>query len=323
MTSTSSPSSTDTWLSQQPPFDRLPPKAVAQLSQKVKWVRYRMGQPMVPRDRLPGQIYVLSKGQARTIGHDPDTKLPASMGSLGTGQLVGWLGLVRDRPCEAVISSTESTAAVIPSTAFLELLDRYPELLEWTQTPQLLEVFDLLGIYLKGRADGKVVYERQGVSDLRELALKLVPQTTLQVVERATDAEALDEDTLWLVSNGAAVGSEIESVGDAQRLLAEVEAPLRLIGIPVTALLSSSSVAHALSVASSSKASKSAALANSGSSALALNSAEIPFAEGALETLPATRKQRRQASSERFPFVRGRGPIDAPMACFQMLSQYF
>ncbi|MEL7083733.1 MAG: type I secretion system permease/ATPase [Cyanobacteria bacterium J06597_1] len=323
MTSTSSPSSTDTWLGQQPPFDRLPPKAVAQLSQKVKWVRYRMGQPMVPRDRLPGQIYVLSKGQARTIGHDPDTSMPASMGSLGTGQLVGWLGLVRDRPCEAVISSTESTAAVMPSTAFLELLDRYPELLAWTQTPQLLEVFDLLGIYLKGRADGKVVYERQGVSDLRELALKLAPQASLQMVERATDAEALDEDTLWLVSNGVAAGSEVESVGDAQRLLAEMGTSLRLIGIPVTALLSSSSVAHALSVASSTKATKSAALASSGSSEIAVNSAEIPFAEGALETLPATRKQRRQASSERFPFVRGRGPIDAPMACFQMLSQYF
>ena len=324
MTSTSSPSSTDTWLSQQPPFDRLPPKAIAKLSQQVKWVRYRMGQPMVARDRLPGQLYILSKGQARTIGHDPDTNMPASLTSLGAGELVGWLGLVRDRPCEAVISSTESTAAVMPSTAFLELLDRYPELAEWTETPQLLEVFDLLGLYLQGRADRAAIFERQDVRDLRELALKLAPRATLTMVRQTSDADSLDEDTLWLVSNGASAGSEIESAEDARQLLTDIGTPLRLVGIPVTALLSSSSVAHALSVASSTKAAKTAALATSGSSAIAPDTNEIPFAEGALETLSDSRgKKRGQQTGERFPFVRGRGPIDAPMACFQMLSQYF
>ena len=275
---------------------------------------------MVARDRLPGQIYLLSEGQARSIGHDPDTSLPASLNSIGTGELLGWAGLVRDCPCEAVIASSESTAVVIPSTTFLDLLERYPELAEWTHQPQLVEIFDLLGHYLHDRADRNAIFERQGVRDLRELTLKMAPLVTLKVLLETEDAQDLDEDTLWLASNGSAAGSEVESVADAARLLVNLDGPLRLIGLPATALLSSSSVAHALSVSSTSK------LANDSSraSSALVPTADIPYAEGALETLPDSRRKRRSKKlQEKFPFVRGRGPIDAPMACFQMLAQYF
>ena len=322
MTSTSSPSSsTEAWLSKQSPFDLLPPRAISQLVKQVKWVRYRMGQPMVARDRLPGQLYVLSEGQARSIGHDSSTNRAISLSSKEPGELLGWLSLVRDRPCEAVIASVEATAAVLPATAFLDLLESYPVLEEWVQKPQLLEVFDLLGLYLQDRADRSAIFERQQVNDLQGLAVKLFPKVTLQTVKKPEDANRLDEDTLWLLSNGPDAGSEVESVADAKRLLSNSGGSLRLVGLPVTALLSSSSVAHALSTAAKTTLAK--ASGSSSSSSITLHS-EIPYAEGALTALPESRRQRRDRQpQQKFPFVKGRGPIDAPMACFQMLSQFF
>ena len=314
--------STENWLGQLAPFDKLPADAVAELGRQIKWVRYRMGQPLVPKDRLPNQLCILSEGQARCIAIDPDLSKPVSLETVSSGQLLGWVGVVRDRPCETAIASTEATAAVFPAEAFVELVAQFPEIADWTRRPAISEVFDVLGQYLQSRPDGSAILAAQSAANLRELALRVWPQTQLQFLETAAAASSLDEDYIWFASNGPAAGTVLETEADAERVLSVSSRQLRAIGFPASLFLTDATLAQA--VASFTPASTAIAPAGNGLATVPTAADDIPYAT--TEVLPPSNrrrgKQQREAKAQ-FPFARGRGPIDGPLACFRMLSLHF
>ncbi|WP_017327791.1 peptidase domain-containing ABC transporter [Synechococcus sp. PCC 7336] len=311
---------TESWLAQLAPFNTLPADALAKLGQQVKWVRYRMGQPLVPKDRLPAQLCILSEGQARCIGYEPDTGKPVSLESTSSGELLGWVGVVRDRPCETAIASTECTAAVFPATAFIDLVEQFPTIAAWTNRPTLAEVFDVLGQYLHSRPDSTAILDAQSAANLRELALQVWPQTQMHFLETAAEVQDLDEDYFWFASNGTAAGTLLETEADVARVLGASPDRLRAIGFPASLFLTEATLAQAVANFTPS----STAIAPTISSATIPTVADdIPYASTSFEALPQGDRRRRQQQREQFPFARGRGPIEGPLACFRMLSQYF
>ena len=75
---------------------------------KLQWLRYRTGQPLLQADRLPHQVMFIAEGAVRLIADDPATG-PFTLARLGSGDAVGWCGLVRNHPCEAAISPAQSS----------------------------------------------------------------------------------------------------------------------------------------------------------------------------------------------------------------------
>ena len=88
---------------------------------KLQWLRYRTGQPLLQADRLPHQVMFIAEGAVRLIADDPATG-PFTLARLGSGDVLGWCGLVRNRPCEAAIAMEPTLVAALPARQFLQLL---------------------------------------------------------------------------------------------------------------------------------------------------------------------------------------------------------
>ena len=65
---------------------------------------------------------------------------------LEKGEILDWAGIVRDRPCETAIASTEAVCINIPIDYFLELIDRTPQLEALWQAPLMIPWHDSFAI---------------------------------------------------------------------------------------------------------------------------------------------------------------------------------
>ncbi|NJO18862.1 MAG: cyclic nucleotide-binding domain-containing protein, partial [Spirulinaceae cyanobacterium RM2_2_10] len=110
------------FLAQCPPFDRLSAAVRSQLADQLKPLRYRMGQTILLREKLPNQIILLYEGQARLLGYDPSTQMPLTLELAQPGAVLGWVSLLRGAPCETAIASTEAICLTLDSHDFWHLL---------------------------------------------------------------------------------------------------------------------------------------------------------------------------------------------------------
>jgi ATP-binding cassette subfamily B protein len=197
-----------------------------------------------------------------------------------------------------VIASTEVLCLTLPAADFLALLELEPLIANtFHNRCALIEVFELLGAEL----DRRVAF---GALDLKELALKAWEcAVVLNLPPGKTPLKQLDPNLVWFVSGGAptnfTVGSSL-TPENAQTYL-EVEGPTsaRLVGLrEPSQLLPDETYTKTLPAVTSWES--------------------IPYA---LERPPepATKEQ---AQAAKYPYVHGRGPMEATLACFQMLSQH-
>ncbi|MEN9568642.1 MAG: hypothetical protein RLZZ69_3838 [Cyanobacteriota bacterium] len=141
------------FLSLVPQFNQLAPEAIAQIAPHLKPLRFGVGKVMIMREKMQGQVAIISEGEVRLLGYDPRTKMPTTLGKLKPGEIIGWANLARGIPCETAMASTEVVCLALDNEYFLQLLDRYPELAaEYRLKPAKVEVFDLLGIQLEKQA---------------------------------------------------------------------------------------------------------------------------------------------------------------------------
>ncbi|MCA1994333.1 MAG: peptidase domain-containing ABC transporter, partial [Coleofasciculus sp. S288] len=294
------------------PFDQLSSAALAQLSSQCQLLRYRMGQAIAVRERMPAQVAILFQGQARLLGYDPRRNTPTTLKLMQPGEIIGWVSLLRGVPCETAIASTEAVCLTLNAPDFLSLLDREPKIaLAFRSRCALIEVFELLGAELERRADGK--------ADLKELALQAWSNAVICNLPRGSQMSSqLDANRIWFVSGGAPANSAIGTSLNAEAvasLQVNGAGATRLVGIPASALYPTT-----LTFAPESAIDTST---ESSIDTVPTQTQEIPYApEQPAEDRGYHAKQER-ATRQHYPFVRGRGPIDGTLACFQMLSQYF
>lgn len=285
-----------TFLAQAALFKQLPTDALQALVHKSQMLRYRIGQPLLVREKMPTQVLAIYQGKVRLLGFDHRQQKPVSLQLLGSGDVVGWAGLVRGIPCETAIASSEVVCLTLPDRDFSACLAAEPAFAHYVQQQcALSEVCELLSLELQRRAEVQ--------TKLKELVSQ-VWQTAqvLNLPPGRVDNNQLSADRVWLVSSGTigdfTAGSRVDLNGSSSALRV-AGTGVRLLGLQLQAEVGGS---------------KDATL-HSAFSIQPLE--EIPYAPDQPPTSPTP-----SAKPAKYPYVRGRGAINAPLACFQMLSKY-
>ncbi|NJL62492.1 MAG: type I secretion system permease/ATPase [Methylacidiphilales bacterium] len=277
------------------PFDRLDSTVLEGIIHKLQPLRYRMGQAILVKENLPANIYILHTGQARLLGYCLDSIAPQTLEKLEPGAIIGATGIIRGVPCETAIASTESVCLTLKVSDFQELLSQQPDIAAYFRNQlSLIEAYDLIGVETNRR--GKVV------NDLKELAIRsLKHATVLNLPPDKIPLSQIDPNLLWLVSSSGSnypVGSVIDTTNN-QQYIQSTDKGIRLIGFTDPTLSFSTAKEEILYETS--------IIPNQHSS--------IPFAPEKPEVASeATNKQ------IKYPYIHGKGLVNATLACFQMLA---
>src|SRR5919199_5750912 len=292
------------------PFDQLSSAAQFKLSSQGQLLRYRMGQAIVIREKMPPQISILYQGQARFLGYDPRSSAPVTLKLLQPGEIIGWVSLVRGIPCETAIASTETVCLNLSIIDFLRWLDAEPALgAAFRSRCALVEIFELLGAELARRAEAE--------RNLKELALQAWSNAVILNVPRGKQMSGqLERDRIWFISGGASANFPVGSClnGEAvTTLVINGAGSTRLVGIPAEILSPTTSTPTPTpeSSASSDEINSHSTLE------------DIPYADDQISATPGSYPSEERAGKRNYPFVRGRGRVEGTQACFQMLCQYF
>ncbi|MBN3959614.1 peptidase domain-containing ABC transporter [Nostoc sp. NMS8] len=274
------------------PFNYLPPNVLENLLNNVQFFRYRIGQVIVAREAMPDKISIIYQGQARLLSYNSQTPNPATLKLLSSGEVLGWVSHVRGMACETAIASTEVITLNLPIASFLALLKQEESFVQALQNKiTLLEVYELLTEELSRRADGS--------KNLVKLAQTATEAAIIQTIPaRKAFHQQLDSDFFWLVSSNFdpefPVGSRLD-LNDINLKL-KFNTNMRLVGLP-----------------------KSIFADNLALTPKTFLPAEVPYASEIIVTEEPVTK----GKQKKYPYIRGRGPLDGSLACFQMLSQYF
>ncbi|WP_414583565.1 type I secretion system permease/ATPase [Scytonema sp. PCC 10023] len=288
------------------PFNQLPTSELAKLIPKFEMLRYRMGQNLLVRNQMPAQISIIYEGQARLLSYDPNTQMPETLQLVKSGEILGWTSLLRGIPCETVIASTEIVCLTLNATEFLALLRNSPAVgIYFENRCSAVEVFELLSAELGPRADSEAVLVSYGVTDIKELTLKVLDEAVVcTFLEETIPLEQLDPELVWFVSGGMLkdfpVGSRLELENVVTYLDVENFGFVRLVGLPRATLSASASAIR-------------------DSSRINPLLGQIPYAP---DHPRQPEKPSSSQSQPKYPHVHGRGPLNATLACFQMLSQH-
>jgi ATP-binding cassette subfamily B protein len=254
---------------------------------------YRLGQPLCHGNLIPSEVLLILSGTARLLADDGGT--PGTAEKLGPGSFVGLASLLRAAPCEEVAAAAELEALALPDALVLTLLREEPSFAAWT-SQQLFsaETLDLV----------RLLQERQprAGTPLLEAWRQLAPQCRLV----PPSAEALrtcgDSEVLLVASHNLEdhpLGAVLEPAAGPPRVRGPL--PARLIALPVPAL-------ETLAPADGK-----AALPNA-----AIVPAEVVEA-GAVVPL-ASSLDLGQRDRPELRLLRGSGPLEETLACFQMLA---
>ncbi|MEA5510747.1 peptidase domain-containing ABC transporter [Crocosphaera sp. UHCC 0190] len=296
------------------PLEQLPDSVIADLAQKCQIWRYRMGQVILMRGKVSSHLTILFEGQARLLGYDPRTQMPSTLELLKPGAIMGGVNLVRGVPCETAIASTESVGLTLSQEEFWQLLQQYPALkATFKDQCSLVEIFDLLGVYLEQQA--------QGDGDLKSLAQEVLEDTEVYYLppDQPLSNQNLppQDGKIWLVSGGEMEnfppGSLLTNLTNIKTKIIGNQ-PVRLIGFPpLTDSTPSPQTTH-----------QQPQLADESGLVSSSMAEDIPYADAELvgtAKLPQSPQERRQRKN--YPFIKGKTPLGIGSACFQMLSQYF
>ncbi len=267
-------------------FRSLSFKQIQSLAGDCEFVRYRIGQSILQRGTSSSNVILIYEGEVRVLGYDHRTAETLSLEVVGKGATLGWLSLLRGISCETAIASTEVLALTLPSRAFYQLIETDPDFAQRVRAKvSLTEIFELLSVELHRQADA--------VTDLKVLARQgLQDAVTLHCPRGKVNPAQFSADRFWLVSAGrlaeASVGERLQL--DSLQTHCRADCEVRLLGISLSSL---------------SPAQSSFRVEDSVAVLEAPDDPVATLSSPALKILP----------------VRGRGVINAPLACFQMLAQ--
>jgi ATP-binding cassette subfamily B protein len=284
-------------------FDQLSKEEINKFlsSEILQPLRYRIGQKIIGKEQLPERIAILYQGNVRLLGYDPQTHLPITLKKLQPGAIIGEIAWLRELPCETAIASTEVVCLSWKAADYLQFLTRNPAFRKARQNQShLIEIFDVLSSQVAQKA--LVNHNLKDISEQAQLESKVH-----YLSPGKTSLKELDSSRIWFVSGRSSLnnflpGSRLED----EVIEVKGKAPVRLLGINAHDLLLLDGVpteSEILETISDSKV-----------------NLEIPYAPDQ-EFVPPTTSNK-SLKNKNYPFVRGQGELEAPLACFQMLSKH-
>ena len=117
------------FLASVPPFTALTAEQRAQLIERATEHSFAPGHVVVRQDDPGGTAYVIISGRVRVLESVPDSPVEMFLGELGSGEIFGELGVLRERPRSASVVTLERTRCLaIQGKDFLQMLERSREM---------------------------------------------------------------------------------------------------------------------------------------------------------------------------------------------------
>ena len=287
-------------LLRHPAFQGLSPEGAQKLQHSSRLLRFELGQQMAAPESIPANLLILLQGQARLVSRHHGRL--TTVGKFGPGSVIGAASLLCGQPCENVVASQETTACAIADEVWAELYASEASFCSWCDRqiwPQeLLQLIEAL---------------RQNSPDSTSSPVQLLEQGLKAAEHCAPEQEAIaavlsSEKTLFLSSagGGGTIGRQVRSTEDLPK---DQRFNPRLIALSREYL----DAVHA------SVPLVAAEVVEDGSEQSALTAfGEVTDAE-ALPPVSQYSPERNVVDSLRL--IRGEGPIQETLACFQMLAQ--
>jgi ATP-binding cassette subfamily B protein len=288
------------FLAQVPPFDRLGEAGLRELADRCQLLRYRIGQQILVREKLPAHVSIVYEGQVRLLGYDYRSQKNVSLQVVGAGEILGWIGLVRGVACETATASGETVCINIPGNDFLQLIRNQSEFSQaMLQQVSLCEVFELLSLELDRGADAS--------SNLKELTFQTWPTAIVQNLPGGSlRSPQPDPNYLWLISSGSVGEHPTGSRLDPPSLPASLPQNIRLLGFPLPEREIEAAAGD---------------LAEPGESQALVPTRLWDRAMDAPQQ-PPTPERDPLAPPPKYPYIKGKGVMGSAMACFQMLTKF-
>ena len=273
-------------LLRHPAVQALPPPLRQELLDAVQLQRYELGQSLCLASRIPSQLLLILEGSARLLGQEQQRWV--TLERLPPGSWVGLASLLRAGPCEEVSAAEPVLVAAIPDQLALKLIADPGFFQAACRKPFTAEVAALVQ-HLLGQKPGPGLPLRQALQ---------ATAGQLQCVDgdpRHLPAELhLHAASCNLLEHpyGARLDSQAGIPASAPPF------PPRLLALP----------AGLLTPAASSEADASQP-----------EPLEAPRAGAPLAT-SLDLGQDHYAAKPRFRLIRGEGPLEETLACFQMLA---
>jgi ATP-binding cassette, subfamily B, bacterial HlyB/CyaB len=287
MTSTV-PGRTD-WLT-LPPFDGLSVEGRERLLAEARPCRFRLGEDLSHAGSIGDRVLVLHEGEARLLAERDGQ--PFTLERLGPGAIVGLVSLLRAEGIEPVSAASELLATAVPDTLVLELLLAEDGLRQWcghhVWTAELHQLLLQRDGAAAGRFDPSLWRQR-----IERLRLR-----TRVVLPTAAGASILRDGEELLLASANVPDLAIGSVLPAAEPLPQPRPPLplRLLALAPAAPDPSDTT-------------------QAGDPAI-----PIEVAAGGLAQ-PSSLDLGQDRSDRGLTLVRGSGPLEETLACFQMLGK--
>jgi ATP-binding cassette, subfamily B, bacterial HlyB/CyaB len=285
-------------LQEHPAFLSLSQDGQDKINQSAKLLRFRIGQTIADSATMPADVVLLLNGQARLLGREKGQLV--TLAKMGPGSLVGLVSLLRGVACEDVSTSTEATGVAIPDQCIADLYRDEESFRVWChQTLWPAELAALIAAIQKrsAQSDGSLLRWLKPLAEQGQL-LKSTDEARQGAGEQGFKVFALDR----------ANPTELGIAKSAHDPLPAGASPFepRVIAIPKALI-------EAVAGEGKTTAVTPEIVNDSQEEFLTLEDApDRPAASGL--------HQSGSPGSGRFRLVRGQGPLQETMACFQMMA---
>jgi ATP-binding cassette subfamily B protein len=289
-----------------------PQELLESLAGRAQLLRYSLGQPICRAGDPPSHVHFLLQGMARSVVMAP--RLPkgvATLQRLEPGAVMGWTVLSCGRNQEILIASTDLVTLAVPQDALLEQMPRHPQLSQRVRgSVNPAELFAVLDQHL-------LRHPRALAHEVVEAARGLADDTRVMVGSSADlAAVGLSDDRLWLSSGaGLPLGTMLPP------LPPESDSPLRLLGVDRRALeafLDPDPVQHQAETLPGWRD----LLVDRWEEQRRVLEQEIETAVDPVAVDVEEPEDLARMPAQSFPWYRGSGPLDSPIAAFRMLSDH-
>jgi ATP-binding cassette, subfamily B, bacterial HlyB/CyaB len=280
-------------LPSHPAFTGLSLSSCESLQRQLSRRHFGVGDPLCLAGLIPSEILLIESGIARLLVRDQGRLRTAE--KLGSGSFVGLASLLRAAPCEEVSAGSELEALVLPDSLVLELLSSEPCFAQWCGSHLFTaELAALLALLVEQHPQARV--------SLQELLDQARPQARLVSPEPKALADLPIDFSLLAASHNLPDHPLGASLNPRQGVpVATPPLPARLIALPAGLLAPVVSVVEAELMPE-----------GSGSSSGQLGGTSNPPLASGLDL--------GQRDRSALQLLRGNGPLEETLACFQMLA---
>lgn len=284
-------------LHQQPPFSYLPGNILQEWLDNSKLIKVNPGETIVSPKQLQDRIYLVVKGLVRFLLVDDNGDVQ-TVSKRGSGQLIGWVSLLRAEPCEWITASHESLVLAMPAKIFLEQYHSCDNFTEWfSNLGQPQESYMVVNAALNQLTKRPKDWRKKINSLVESSCVFSVKSGDLFSPPKGNQYR----DYSWYVSSACVENTAVgEMIHDGQMLTVtqSCNLPIRIIGFESW----NKSFEESLSLPS------------------ATDLGALPAVS--LEELGIKEEDTRDIS-EVFPSIRGKGALQEALAVCEMISLYF